>query len=59
MRLIRKKSKQTYVNKKGEVKNYYNYYIYDNNIVVQIKASFKDDNKLLFALAQYVDDDEK
>lgn len=55
MKLIKKQSKQTYVNSKsGKEAHYYNYFLeIDNGKRIQIKASYKDDVKLLDLLSIY------
>ena len=54
MRLVKKQSKSTYVNKNKETKHYYNYFIeLDNGKRVQVKPAFKDDTRTLDAVAEY------
>lgn len=55
MKLIKKQSKQTYVNSKtGKESHYYNYFLeVDNGKRIQIKASYKDDVKLLDLISTY------
>lgn len=52
MNLIKKQSKQTYKNKEGETKHYYNYFLQlDNGKRVQVKPAFKEDTRTLDAIA--------
>lgn len=54
MKLLKKKSKQTYKNKAGKESHYYNYFLeLDNGKRIQIKPAFKDDNKALDTIAVY------
>lgn len=54
LKLIKKQSKQTYVNKDKEEKHYYNYFLVaENGKRIQVKPAFKDDNKALDVLAEY------
>lgn len=53
MKLIKKQSKQTYKNKEGESKHYYNYFLQlENGKRVQIKPAFVDDSRTLDAVAE-------
>lgn len=55
MRLIKRKSKQTYTSKKtGKERHFYNYFVeLDTGARIQIKAVFEDDVRLLSAMCSY------
>lgn len=54
MKLIKKQSKQTYTDKKGKERHYYNYYLVtDNNKSIQIKPAFAGDLFKLDMIANY------
>lgn len=54
MKLVKKQSKQTYKNKEGKEKHYYNYFVeLDNGKRVQIKPAFRDDTRTLDAVSEY------
>lgn len=53
--LIKKQSKETYKDKKGNEHHYYNIYLeLESGAYIQIKAAFKNDKAVLDALAKYV-----
>lgn len=55
MKLLKKKSKQTFKNKNGVEKHYYNYVLQlDNGKQIQVRPSFDGDYKTLDAVAEYV-----
>ena len=54
MKVIKKQSEKTYINKANKEVHYYNYYlVLDNGKRVQIKSSFPKDNALLEAVCTY------
>lgn len=54
MRIIKRKSKQTYKNSKGVEKHFYNYFVEnDNGKRIQIKPAFSTDSKSLDMIATY------
>ena len=55
MKVIKVKSNSTYKNKKGEEKNYYNYFLQlDNDKRIAIKPSFSKDYARLDVICEYV-----
>ena len=52
MELILKQSKKTYTDKKGNERTYGNLYLkLPNGKMIQIKSCFKEDSKVLYAIA--------
>ena len=55
MKVIKVQGKQTYKNKQGVEKHYYNYYLVcDNGKSIQIKCQFDTDYARLDMVAEYV-----
>ena len=55
LKIIKTKSKQTFKNKEGKEKHYYNYWLeLPNGCRIQIKTAFKNDTSKLDLLAEYV-----
>ena len=55
LKVIKTKSKQTFKNKEGKEKHYYNYWLQlPNGSRIQIKCAFKTDNGKLDLLSEYV-----
>lgn len=54
MKLIKRQSKQTYTDKNGKERHYYNYYLVtDNDKSIQIKPSFHKDIYKLDMISSY------
>lgn len=54
MKLIKKQSKQTYKDKNGKERHYYNYYLVtDNNKSIQVKCAFAKDIYKLDMISNY------
>lgn len=54
MELIKKQSKQTYVDENNKTHHYHNYFLQcDNGKRIQIKPVFKDDKRCLDFIAKY------
>ena len=55
MKIVKTKSKQTFKNKEGKEKHYYNYWLQlENGTRIQIKCAFKTDNPKLDVISEYV-----
>lgn len=54
IRLVKKQSKQTYKDKEGNEKHYYNFFVEsENGKRVQVKPAFKQDTGKLDMIAEY------
>lgn len=54
MKIIKRKSKNTYVNEKKETRHYYNYFIeFDNGKRIMFKPINNDDYRRLDMVAEY------